>query len=171
MGTHSQSSKYMLLDNDDENDSAMYQKSFKIDISHLIFTEGPINTACIKTDYRRYFANQSQLSIFEQCFFTLVWKIYAPLLSIKQLTQLEKLINFNLKQYYLFFCYNIYNLSNQTANKPTVIPRKKRQLPLTHKLTRNHNFITLETEEKEGYCFLINFLLSSNRRELFENSQ
>lgn len=142
----------------------MFKKTFNIDLSRL-FENDPIEISkndLIKTDYIKYFKSQTKLSIFEQCFLILLWKIYEPFMTVKQLQQLERFVLDRMKTFYLFFCYNLHNFV-KPPNKNTAIPRKKRQLPLTHKLTHLHSFFTVETEEVALHKFLINFVLSSTK--------
>lgn len=149
----------------DESSSYMFKKTFEIDLSKLFENEivsNSINGEEIKKDFVKYLKTQKDFSVFEQSFFALLWKIYAPLMTPIQLAQLELFVLDKLKQFYLFFCYNLYNLISSTS-KTAIIPRKKRQLPLTHLLTRLHNFVSFETESVENYKFLINFLLAHNK--------
>lgn len=148
----------------DENVSYMFKKTFKVDLSRLFENEksNALPNDAIKNDYINYFKSKTYLSIFDQCLFVLLWKIYAPLLTVEQLQQLEEFVRRDSRTFYLYFSYNIHNLINYPV-KPTVIPRKKRQLPLTHKLTRLHNLVTVESEEFKNHKFLVNFILAQSK--------
>ena len=92
----------------DEAASYMFKKTFQIDLSRLFEQEKPKVEKVglqIKKDYKNYLKSNKDLSIFEQSFFALVWKIYAPALTPDQIEQLERFIMTDLKSFYLFFCY------------------------------------------------------------------